>query len=112
MFKLKFRDLQIERLGNYHDISNFDCENHDLNEFLTEKSIYQMSHKMNVTYLCLHDLDVVAYFTWCTDSIKIKNLEKQHRKELKDKKIDYKYLPALKLCRLGRCQLSGKQDRT
>jgi hypothetical protein len=97
----RFSDLEIVRLENHHNISSFDCENRDLNEFLTNKSHFQMDHKMNVTYICKHDFKVVAYFTWCNDSIRIKKLQKQHRDALKNKGIDYEYLPALKLCRLA-----------
>lgn len=101
MVKVDFNDLEFEKLNEHHTISSFDCEHRDITNFLLDDSHYQMSHKMNVTHVCIYNSRVVAYFTWCADSVRVKNLEDDHKQELEDLGIDYKYLPAIKLCRLG-----------
>lgn len=101
MVKISFDDLEIEKLGDSHEIACFDCTNKDLNEFLNEEAHYQMNNKLNVTYVCKYNSEVVAYFTWCSDSIILKNLEADDKKELEGLGVDYKNLPALKLCRLA-----------
>lgn len=101
MVKLDFSDLNIEKLEVHHNIDDFDCGVKDLNEFLIEESYHQMERKYNVSYVCKYKSNLVAYFTWCNDSIKVKNLEDEHKEELIKKNLDYKYLPAIKLCRLA-----------
>lgn len=66
-----------------------------------ENAHHQMSNKLNVTYICTYNLDIVAYFTWCSDSIIFKKLDSSLKKELIDRKINYENVPALKLCRLA-----------
>jgi GNAT superfamily N-acetyltransferase len=101
MVVIDFSDLEIKRLDDTHDVSNFECDIEDLNEFLIEKSHHQMRNRWNVTFVCLYQSIVVAYFTWCADSIRVKELEKEDKEDLKDLGIIYNDLPALKLCRLA-----------
>lgn len=101
MVNVEFSELNIEKLNDNHDLSNFDCGHRDITEFLLEDSRDQMEHNMNVTHLCMYNSTVAAYFTLCADSIKVKKLEDEHKEELDRLDIQYKYLPALKLCRLG-----------
>ena len=101
MIRVNFSDLEIKLLNKAHDISVFDCEQQDINKFLMDDSYNQMEHNMNVTHVFLYNSVIVAYFTLCADSIKIKQLKVEHKEELNQLGIDYEYLPALKLCRLG-----------
>lgn len=101
MVDIVFSELHIERLDKKHDINGFDCGIKDLNEFLSNQSYYQMDHKYNVSYVCEYNSKIVAYFTWCNDSIKTKILDDHLKEELELLGIKYAYLPAIKLCRLA-----------
>lgn len=101
MSQIEFNDLVIEKLEDHHDISCFECGNPDLNEFLIEKSRDQMNNKVNVTYLCKYDSYLVAFFTWCADSIMLKKIIDKDKEYLEELGINYETLPALKLCRLA-----------
>lgn len=84
-----------------HKIDDFECSIKDLNEFLIQESPHQMNNKLNVTFVCLYGWTVVAYFTQCTDSIRVKDLKDRHKQNLEELDINYDDLPALKLCRLA-----------
>lgn len=98
MVKLGLSELNIEKLDDAHDITNFNSSNSDLNGFLVDDSHHQMNNKLSVSYVCTYDSDIAAYFTWCSDSIIIRRLEPEDGEELE---VAYKNAPALKLCRLA-----------
>ncbi|MDO9045422.1 MAG: GNAT family N-acetyltransferase [Methanobacteriaceae archaeon] len=96
--KILLNDLIIQKLNSKHDISNFDCSDTELNGFLFENSMVEMKAKMNVTYVAVYDLKIIAYFTLSSDSIKINSKDKQYFEE---KGIPYVNFPALKIGRLA-----------
>jgi GNAT superfamily N-acetyltransferase len=88
-------DIIIEKIEENHDITCFDCVDHDLNEFLKNDAKFQMKSKINVTYVCKYDKKIIAFFTLANDAIKINPRDK--------KRIGIKYpdFPALKIGRLA-----------
>jgi GNAT superfamily N-acetyltransferase len=99
--KFPFEELEINPLHNEHDLSEFNCNHIDLNEFLQEKAYKQMAAKINVSYVILYQSKIIAYFTIAADSIRTKNIWPEDDEALKGKGITYKSLPALKLGRLA-----------
>lgn len=77
MSKIFLRDLFVERLEN-HNITCFKCSDDDLTDFLKSDAKVQMKSKMNVTYVCIYNNSIIAYFILSSDSIKI-NKEDQEK---------------------------------
>lgn len=98
---LHFEELKIQILNKNHNLSRFNCNHIDLNEFLQEKAYNQMVAKINVSYVILYKSKIIAYFTISADSIRTKNIISEDEKALSDKGVRYKSLPALKLGRLA-----------
>ena len=71
----------IEKLNGDHEVSKFDCGDDELNGFLCENSLPEMKAQMNVTYVCKHDLAIVAYFTLSSDLIELNPDDKNHFEE-------------------------------
>ncbi|MEK6935879.1 MAG: GNAT family N-acetyltransferase [Nanoarchaeota archaeon] len=71
-------------------------------DFLKEDALKQQERKISVTYLWFlrETNELVAYITLCPDCIKLKNIEEELYKMFREKGINYKSLPALKIGRL------------
>jgi predicted GNAT family N-acyltransferase len=96
--------LSFVRLSHDHLLSEFDCGDADLNDFLINDSKSHLTELMSVTYLITENNKVVAFFSVLNDKISLEDFESE--KEWK-KKIFYrmphkfKSYPAVKLGRLG-----------
>lgn len=91
-------DIVIEKLRKTHDLSTFDCGDDDLNDFVSNEAFLQMKAKLNVSYICIVNLEVAAFFTISADSIKI-NLDDLVK--FREKHIYYQQFPSVKIGRLG-----------
>ncbi len=98
MVSIKLSDLEIKMLTHEDNVGIFDCQDEDLNGFIRDDALNQMQAKINVTYLCWYNAQIVAYFTLSADSIKINT---DDLKGFKDKEIPYKEFPAVKIGRLA-----------
>jgi len=92
--KIKLHDKKI-------DLSEFSCEDRDLDEFLKEDSIKQKDFMLNSTYIATYKNEIIGFFTISTDNIPLKSLGRNYKKLFKEKNIKYEKLPALKIGRLG-----------
>lgn len=102
---LKLEDCCIERLGNA-PVTDFDCGDKDLNEFLVEDALLHQDHLLAVTYLLRHNDCIVAYFSVLNDRIAVEQFpsSSQFRKLqrlLPYRKRRYKSYPAVKLGRFA-----------
>jgi len=101
-----FKDIawiQIEKLSDEHDLSDFSCgtskDDIELALFLTEDALKQQKEKANVTHVTvLKDTKkVVAYVTTLNDKLRVSNKEK---KEMSIP-LEYSDFPAIKIGRLA-----------
>lgn len=92
--------LQIEKLsdGNIASTGQFDCGEHDLNEFLKDDALKHQHERIAVTYLCFYAGKLVGYFTWLTDAIEIEGKDKRVFKKIG---MSYRTYPAIKVGRLA-----------
>ena len=92
--------LQIEKLSdsNIAIAGQFDCGDHDLNEFLKDDALKHQKERIAATYLCFYEGKVVGYFSWLTDAIEIKGKDKRVFKKIG---MSYRTYPAIKLGRLA-----------
>ncbi len=102
--KIKPEELRIEKIGEPHKqcMEKFQSYESELMEFLKEDALKQQERKISVTYLWFlrETNELVAYITLCPDCIKLKNIDENLAKTFRDKGINYKSLPALKIGRL------------
>src|SRR5260370_8579659 len=96
-------DLEIVRFDpGVHDVSGFDCDDVDLNDFLkNDAARYQADHLSHASLAFLQGA-LVGYVTLLTDCIILKTSEKKHvLEQLLDFHQTVYTFPALKIGRLG-----------
>ena len=79
------------------DVSDFDCGNEDLNDFLKSDALNNVKDWISVTHLMYVENELAGFFTITPDTLH------KGRIELSDKLDDYPYqkYPAIKLARIA-----------
>ena len=102
--KIKPEEIRIEKLGEVHleKIKPFNSYEPELVDFLMEDALNQQKRKISVTYLWFkRDTDeFIGYITLSPDCVKLKRIDERLAQRFRDKGINYKSLPALKIGRL------------
>jgi len=106
--KLSLTDLSISPFDpEKHDVSAFDCNDPDLNEFLQKDApAYQREH-LSFTRVVFCQNTLVAYITLLMDSIVLKTPEKKKLVDFHDCVMQW---PALKIGRLAVVTAQQKQS--
>lgn len=71
----------FETLTDTHDLSDFECESDDLNDFLKNDALKQQKEKLNLTKLIICDGEIIGFVSLLTDSMKLKLLQDEVEKE-------------------------------
>ena len=96
----------FEKLDDEHDLSNFNCDSADLNDFLKNDAFRQQEENLSITQLVICNGEIIGFFSLLADIIKISHIRDKKTIELiKDKKPRAKQLPAVKI---GRFAISDK----
>ena len=96
-------DFRIIRLEPTIDLSNFDCGDEDLNDFLISDALNYQGELLAVTYLLTDKNNrTVAFFSLSNDSLKDQDFEKWNSlsRKIPNRKRRKDY-PAVKIVRLG-----------
>ncbi|RLJ15938.1 GNAT family N-acetyltransferase [bacterium endosymbiont of Escarpia laminata] len=96
--------FEIKRLDPEHPRPPFNCSDQDLNEFYQQDSITSGEQLLSVTYVALHDKNVIAFFSVSNDAIKKEDLTGSRFKRLVKKlprQKRYSSMPAVKIGRLA-----------
>ena len=105
--KIKPEELRVEKITKSHlnFLNGFNSYEKELESFLKEDALEQQERNISVTYLWFlrENNELVAYITLSPDCIKLKNINEELSKKFRDKGINYKSLPALKIGRLCVC---------
>ncbi|MBX4196585.1 hypothetical protein KW805_03280 [Candidatus Pacearchaeota archaeon] len=100
---IKKEDLRIEKLDTRHVaiIREFKSSEKELEDFLVEDALNNQEMGISTTYLIFYNPlnKLVAYVTLCNDAIRVHGT--RLGKSFTDKGVDYKTLPALKICRVS-----------
>ena len=102
-------NYKFETLTSEHDLSNFECESNDLNDFIKKDALNQQYDKINITKLVMCDDCVIGFVSLLTDTIPLKNIcdddirlgLKQYFNENIEKVSKNKQLPAIKIGRFA-----------
>ena len=98
-------NYKFETLSEEHDLSEFESDSKDLNDFLKNNALKLQKDKLNLTKLITCDERIIGYVTLLTDSIPLNNIRDDKVKN--DIKIQLsitskkKGLPAIKIARLA-----------
>lgn len=68
------KNYQFETLSEEHDLSKFESDSNDLNDFLKEDALKQQKNKLNITKLITCDGKIIGYFSLLTDTISLKDI--------------------------------------
>jgi GNAT superfamily N-acetyltransferase len=108
---LQLSELYFTELTPDHDLSLFDCDDKDINEFLKEDALKYQEHRMANTYLFLEENHCVAAFfsisnDCLTDLGEDRGFNKTawnrfHRKQNIPNSKRIKQYPSIKIGRLG-----------
>lgn len=96
-------DFRIMWLEPTIDLSNFDCGDEDLNDFLISDALNYQAELLAVTYLLTDKNNrTVAFFSLSNDSLKDQDFEKWNSlsRKIPNRKRRKDY-PAVKIVRLG-----------
>ena len=63
-------DFDFQPISNTTDLTNFDCEDADINAFLKEDAINYFKEKMASTYIFMDGVNVVAFFSISNNCLK------------------------------------------
>ncbi|HHY00144.1 MAG TPA: hypothetical protein GX531_02020 [Methanothermobacter sp.] len=91
---ISYEDLIIVKLSSNHDLTGFRCDD-DLDEFIQLDALPQRDDRLNQTYVCKYEEEIIAFFTVSADSVKI------NRKDKKRLGVNYPDFPAIKIGRLA-----------
>ena len=102
-FKVDRDDLKIELLNHDHELSNFDCGDDDLNDFLKNDALLEQKKKLNITHLIFYKDEIIGYFSLLTDKTNVKDIKNKEIKESIKLNLNNKYktIPAVKIGRLA-----------
>ena len=92
----------FEILNPKHDLSQFESDSNDLNDFLKNEALKQQNINLNLTRVILYNNNIIGYFSLLTDTIKLKGIKEEDvKKELKSKLPKIDEIPAIKIGRLA-----------
>ena len=100
---IPFSNLRVEPFRPTQDVESFDCDDRDLNEFLTKDQVSRYEAEgLGSTYLVYLQSEgrLVAYFTVCTDTLRVEYLRTvKSFKPLSGIKLES--IPSVKIGRLA-----------
>lgn len=74
------KNYYFETLTSEHDLSEFDCGDEDLNDFLKNDAFTQQNDKLNITKLVICEGKIIGYVSLLTDTLILKNIRDEDLK--------------------------------
>lgn len=78
---MKIEDIKdnyyFETLNEKHNLSDFDCGDDDLNDFLKNDALAQQNENLNVTKLVMCEGKIIGYASLLTDILLLKNIKNE-----------------------------------
>ena len=98
----------FETLTEEHDLSNFECDSDDLNEFLKKDALKQQEEKLNLTKLITCDGEIIGFVSLLTDTMKLKLLRDELEKEKIKDKLNVSVNNSILAIKIGRFTIDKK----
>jgi len=100
------KNYSFEKLSDEYDLSKFDCNSDDLNDFIKNDALKQQEENLSTTQLVLCDNEIIGFFSLLADTIKMNYIQDTITIEtIKEQKPQVKHLPGVKI---GRFAISNK----
>ena len=104
-----FKDLSFLLLTEDHTIKPFDCEDEDLNDFLSKEAILYQKQMLATTFIIENEERTLGFYSVLSDSLQIREelfpSKSQYKKFVQNliphRKRHLKNIPSLKIGRLG-----------
>ncbi len=98
--RITAKDLSAPKiLDQNDDVSSFSCGVKDMDEFIQKEALDFQKERLGVTYLFMHDNDLVGFATLSMADLKREKLEAQHRPQ-----SNIENYPALLIGQLAVCE--------
>ncbi len=98
----------FETLTYAHDLSKFECESDDLNDFLKNDALKQQNEKLNLTKLITCDGEIIGFVSLLTDSMKLKLMKDEIEKEKIKGKLNISENNTIPAIKIGRFAIDKK----
>ena len=113
---MKIKEIEdnyyFENLSENHDLSDFDCGDKDLNDFLKNDALAQQNARLNVTKLIMCDGNIIGFTSLLTDGIMIKKIRNEKVKlEIKEKLNINSNKKSISAVKIGRLAIDKKYAR-
>lgn len=113
---MKIKEIEdnyyFENLNEKHDLSDFDCGDKDLNDFLKNDALAQQNARLNVTKLIMCDGNIIGFTSLLTDGIMIKKIRNEKVKsEIKEKLNINSNKKSISAVKIGRLAIDKKYAR-
>lgn len=104
-------NYKFETLTKEHDLSEFECESEDLNDFLKNDALKQQEEKLNLTKLITCDEKIIGFVSLLTDSIKLKIINENTVKITIKEKLNISENNMIPAIKIGRFAIDKKYSR-
>ena len=98
----------FETLTDTHDLSDFECESDDLNDFLKNDALKQQKEKLNLTKLIICDDEIIGFVSLLTDSMKLRLLQDEVEKEKIKGELEVSENNTIPAIKIGRFAIDKK----
>lgn len=106
------QNYYFETLTQNHDLSEFDCGDEDLNDFLKNDALNQQKEKLNITKLVIYGNEIIGYATILTDTLILKNIKDENlRTKIKSKLRVTSKNRSIAAVKIGRLAIDKKYSR-
>lgn len=100
--------MDLVRLTPQHNLSDFDCGDTDLNEFLKDNALNFIEQRIANTFVLVDKSNVVAYFCLLNDKVSQEESSNNKWKKLKKEFPDSKRFSSYPAIKIGRFAVSQK----
>ena len=92
----------FKKLSVKYDLSKFNCDSDDLNDFIKNDALKQQEEKLNITQLVICCGKIIGFFSLSADTLRLKDIrEDKTKKTIKSHIPQSKELPAIKIGRFA-----------
>jgi len=107
--QIKLEDIQVVKLSKVYNLSDFDCGDTDINDFLKNDALMHQEEMITATILFLYNDKILGFCSLASDAIKLSQEERIESIVNKGDMKHYPQYPAVKLARFGRDKRYAKQ---
>ena len=95
-------NYRFEKLNKKHNLTEFNCDSDDLNDFIKNDALNQQEDNLSLTKLICCDGEIIGFFSLLADVINLKSIRDEKTKEsIKNHLPKAKRIPTIKIGRFA-----------